>query len=393
MADQQSLHDSLTDTHQLTQSSSAAQQLENQAPITTQEPTDVLQEAEHDDASYSTDDSDSTSLHSSLRDYIYQYGRRYHAYRADRYSFPNDEREQDCEDLKHATFLKLFNNTLHFAPLPPSGSLNVIDLGTGTGIWAMDFADRYPEASVLGTDLSPIQSCWVPPNVKFFVDDAESEWPNEPNFFDYIHTRHTIQAFHDWPTLFSRAYYHLKPGGWIECQELDHFPRSGDGTLAPDNPMATYWKLVADGLATLGVKFRLAPNLASLMRAAGLVNVTERRFFVPIGPWPKKRTLRQVGQYWRHVLTESLEAIALGPLIKGLGWGKEEVDVFLAGVRKAYLEKGTHAYMPFYAIYGQKPPASQVPTDGSMAAVPPVVSGPLDDAAVPEGYEIPFSVQ
>ena len=75
-------------------------------------------------------------------------------------------------------------------------------------------------------------------------------------------------------------------------------------------------------------------------------------------------------------MIEGLEAIALGPLIKGLGWRKEEVDVFLAGVRKAYLDKSTHSYMPFYVIYGQKPVSGQV----SMTDVPPVGSGPLDDA-------------
>lgn len=386
MADQQSLHDSLTDTHQPAQSSSSAtvQQFDNQAPITAHEAADALQQAEHgvaiaqhgdgdfDDAGYESDDSSaaSTSLASSARDYIYEHGRRYHAYRAGSYSFPNDEREQDREDLKHAMFLKLFNRTLHFAPFPGSGSGNVIDLGTGTGIWAIDFADLYPNASVLGIDLSPIQSPWVPPNLKFMVDDAESEWLHKPDHFDYIHTRHTIQAFRDWPALFSRAYHHIKPGGWMECQELDHFPRSEDGTLAPDNPMATYWKLIADGLAVLGVQFRLTPNLASLMRAAGFVNVTERVFFTPIGPWPQNRALREVGLYWRAVLMEGLEAIALGPMVKGLGWKKAEVDVFLASVRKAYLEKGTHAYMPFYVIYGQKPPTGHVPTYGSMAAVP-----------------------
>jgi hypothetical protein len=91
------------------------------------------------------------------------------------------------------------------------------------------------------------------------------------------------------------------------------------------------------------------------MRAAGFVNVTERVFCTPIGPWPKNRQLREVGLYWRAVLMEGLEAIALGPMTRGLGWRREEVEVFLVGVRKAYLEKGTHAWMPFYVVYGQKP--------------------------------------
>jgi len=79
-------------------------------------------------------------------------------------------------------------------------------LGTGTGIWAIDFCDIYPDASVLGIDLSPIQTNWVPPNLKFMVDDAESAWLYPTNHFDFIHTRHTIQAFRDWGRLYEQAY-------------------------------------------------------------------------------------------------------------------------------------------------------------------------------------------
>lgn len=44
---------------------------------------------------------------------------------------------------------------LHFAPIEAPGK--VLDIGTGTGIWAMDLGDEFPEAEVIGTDISPIQ--------------------------------------------------------------------------------------------------------------------------------------------------------------------------------------------------------------------------------------------
>lgn len=125
--------------------------------------------------------------------------------------------------------------------------------------------------------------------------------------------------------------------------------------MAEDNLMLTYWLYVDAGLKALGVDFRLAPHLAAMMRAAGFTNVAERVFFTPIGPWPKNRALKEVGMYWRATLMEGIEAIALGPMVRGLGWRKEEVEVFIAGVRKAYLNRETHAWMPFYIIYGQKP--------------------------------------
>ena len=33
----------------------------------------------------------------------------------------------------------------------------VLDVGTGTGIWAIDFADDFPDTMVFGTDISPTQ--------------------------------------------------------------------------------------------------------------------------------------------------------------------------------------------------------------------------------------------
>jgi trans-aconitate methyltransferase len=65
--------------------------------------------------------------------------------------------------------------------------------------------DQYPGATITGVDLSPIQPSWVPPNVKFTVDDLESPWLQPENHFDYIHSRHIVMAIKDWPKLLQRA--------------------------------------------------------------------------------------------------------------------------------------------------------------------------------------------
>jgi hypothetical protein len=66
--------------------------------------------------------------------------------------------------------------------------------------------DEYPGAEVIGLDLSPIQSAWVPPNVKFYVDDVESDWVEKPGSVDFIHARHVRMAIKDWPKLLDQAY-------------------------------------------------------------------------------------------------------------------------------------------------------------------------------------------
>jgi methylase of polypeptide subunit release factors len=45
-----------------------------------------------------------------------------------------------------------------FNALSPQNFLTIAN--TGTGIWAIEFAQQYPLAQVLGTDLSAIQPEW-----------------------------------------------------------------------------------------------------------------------------------------------------------------------------------------------------------------------------------------
>lgn len=66
--------------------------------------------------------------------------------------------------------------------------------------------DEYPSAQVLGIDLSPIQPTWVPPNVKFMVDDAESPWMAKEDVYDLVHGRHITPAIKDFPAFLERAY-------------------------------------------------------------------------------------------------------------------------------------------------------------------------------------------
>jgi hypothetical protein len=121
------------------------------------------------------------------------------------------------------------------------------------------------------------------------------------------------------------------------------------------HPVREFWDNVTAGLAALKVNFDATLDLADMLRAAGFTNVTTRIFQVPIGPWAKNRVLKLVGLYWRTILMDGLQPIALGPLTRGLGWTREQVEVWLVGVRNAYLETGVHAHMPLHIICAQKP--------------------------------------
>lgn len=53
---------------------------------------------------------------------------------------PNDEEEQDRMDLVHHLYCMVLKGELFFSPLDKEPQ-RALDLGTGTGAWAMDFAE------------------------------------------------------------------------------------------------------------------------------------------------------------------------------------------------------------------------------------------------------------
>lgn len=81
--------------------------------------------------------SGSTSAESSVRDYMFENGRRYHRFREGAYNFPNDDVEQEREDMKHAMVKLLCGQKLFFAPIGDNPQ-QILDIGTGTGIWVIE---------------------------------------------------------------------------------------------------------------------------------------------------------------------------------------------------------------------------------------------------------------
>jgi hypothetical protein len=232
--------------------------------------------------------------------------------------------------------------------------------------------DEYPSAQILGVDLSPIQPIWVPTNVKFMVDDVESPWLDKEDFYDLVHGRHITPAIKNFPALIERAYKyflpiillkivsdscalrHTKPGGWAEFQEMHYLPHCDDGTMPPDFPLRNYFSVVTEGLRNLGVLLDASRNEASNLSAYGFINVRHEIMKIPIGTWPMNKTLKKVGLYAKTGITDGLQGMAFGPLCRGMGWSKEQVEVMLIDVRKALADSSVHSYLPFHVMYGQK---------------------------------------
>lgn len=109
---------------------------------------------EDDEDDYSSDDSDDYSYdhehgidseYASSEDeedreagfaYVWENQRRY--LNSDKYPLPNDETEQERLDLVHAAWMLVNQGRLHYAPVRRSSIKRALDIGTGTGGWAID---------------------------------------------------------------------------------------------------------------------------------------------------------------------------------------------------------------------------------------------------------------
>ncbi|KAF9874167.1 UMTA protein [Colletotrichum karsti] len=349
---------------------------ERQLPPVTQEPEppaialdqQLVAAHQDDDSEIETNSlrESTASLSSSVREYRTIKGRTYQTSNTIDYWAPNDDKHIETFDVTHHYTLMIMDDNLFEAPVPvEKGNLKILDVGTGTGIWALDVADEFPSFEVLGTDISPVQPGWVPPNCSFQIDDAQQEWTFKTDFFDMIHARNLYGGIDDWQRLYDQAFTHLKPGGWFESQEFDICAGSEDPKIQadPDHVFKQWARLFWEAGDITGRTFRQAEDkgpdeeimMVKCMRNAGFVNIVHKKWKVPIGGWAKDQHLKQVGYYSGLFMDQSLDGWALKPLGEILGWSYEEILILVMHMRQALKDPKQMPYFNYHMVYGQKP--------------------------------------
>ncbi|KAK4176677.1 S-adenosyl-L-methionine-dependent methyltransferase [Triangularia setosa] len=302
--------------------------------------------------------SSTASLSSSIFEYRNINGRTFHSDKTNaEYWGPNDDKQLQSQDIIHHCLTLVLDGKLYLAPIDGAKISKVLDVGTGGGLWAIDFADLHPNTEVTGTDISPVQPAWVPPNVRFEIEDATQPWTFRENSFDFVHMRYLFGSIPDWDGLFEQAYAATKPGGWIESFEADANLYSEDGTVAEDSPMGTWTKVFKEAKKKFGRTF--FPIEEDVQRQgierAGFVNVTVKDIKVPMTGFPKDPKLKEIGQYSHLSIEQDLEGMVLYIFGEVMGWSVVEIHAFLAHFRKQMRDKNCHPLFPIRIVYAQKP--------------------------------------
>ncbi|KAB8227788.1 class I SAM-dependent methyltransferase [Aspergillus alliaceus] len=147
----------------------------------------------------------------------------------DKYIFSRDRKESQRLDTQHTLLVKVARNTLIHPSIPKDDVLSVADIGTGTGIWLKDVSQLLNGTSSIqryyhGFDISPQQFPDSPGKIQFSVHDITMPFPKEHwNRYDLVHVRLLVAglAESEYKTAITNIYDILKPGGYLQWEELD----------------------------------------------------------------------------------------------------------------------------------------------------------------------------
>lgn len=132
-------------------------------------------------------------------------GRAYYVYQGDVvYPFPVDEEEKRrLDQFHHLIHTVALNKKLFTADLRVRGCRpRILDVGHGTGIWALDMGGKFPGCDIYGIDLIDNQD--LPPepapNVTFYngIDFTSSDWNMSESSFDLIRMSQLCGSVGDW---------------------------------------------------------------------------------------------------------------------------------------------------------------------------------------------------
>ncbi|EIN08432.1 S-adenosyl-L-methionine-dependent methyltransferase [Punctularia strigosozonata HHB-11173 SS5] len=228
---------------------------------------------------------------------------------SDAYKLPADVAEMDRLRLQHHMW-KLLLGGLCPAPIRSTVEQklearegytpSVLDLGSGSGIWASEIASTYPHVNVVGFDLIKNTSAAFPENCRFITGDLTKGFTLDgsglpPDFregFDIVHCRCVLGHLRDARGALDLVTQCLKPGGVLlladgssniydERKQVAAGAREGEATHSR-SWFARWGEEVRSGLGK-GVEFPFPQRVSCLQESGEYELVDFRDYFAPIG--------------------------------------------------------------------------------------------------------------
>jgi len=169
------------------------------------------------------------------------------------YTFANDQEEWERLNGVHRAIKEYLGHRITLAPLEDMSPAprNILELGAGTGVWAMDIANMFPDATVTAVDISFNNIRNPPRNVVLKQLNILEGFPFEPESFDIIHMRFLLVHMPNFPELVKKCTAALRPGGILLLADLDLNLYSEDADLTEN--IKSFYRLYHGHMGKSGV--------------------------------------------------------------------------------------------------------------------------------------------
>ncbi|PGH27955.1 hypothetical protein AJ80_00209 [Polytolypa hystricis UAMH7299] len=275
-------------------------------------------------------------------------GREFQKYSIDNriYFAPVDEEEIERLDIQHKVFNKVFDERLIFPPVVQPR--RILDCGYGSGAWAVEVAEQYPQCEVIGIDITPhMKPDDTPENLWLQLDDLNRTFTFPPNYFDLVHSRMVASGLNQqrWPRYVRDIARSLKRGGWVQMVEVYFNVQSDNGTITDQHALRQWSTKYVRSLEDLK-DLRIGMRLGTLLSSAGLVDVETKMIPLPLSGWSSDPRMRDIGRLNRDNIQKLLSSLAIYPFVNRLHMSREEFSVLVAQARQEADNPALKAYFP-----------------------------------------------
>ncbi|KAL8677740.1 MAG: hypothetical protein Q9186_005850 [Xanthomendoza sp. 1 TL-2023] len=257
-----------------------------------------------------------TTLDNQYRQLTTVHGRDYQKFSLDHsiHFVPVDEEEAERLEAQHRVLNIVFDGRLFF---PPVGHIrSVLDCGYGAASWAAEVADKDPECTVIGVDISlHMKPDDLPDNFIPQLDDINRPFTFDANSFDFVHSRMVGGGINKsrWQT------YLLDIKKWS-----NNYSRSIDGVKDPRAPL----------------------QLQALLSGAGFTEIETNMIPLPLCAWGDNARQRRIGQANRENIDRLLAAFAIFPFTRRLGMSINAVNELVNRARVDATNANLKPYFP-----------------------------------------------
>lgn len=260
------------------------------------------------------------------------------------YILPKDPGEVNRLDFQHY-MLRSYLRANYLAPITQPH--DILDVGSGTGRWAIQLAQQFPRANVISLDIeapTERQSAIMevqPENCVFIEGNVLKGLPFQDSTFDFVHQRLLMGAIPGqmWPDVVRELVRVTQRGGWIELVEAAPVPS--------DTPALAQLRAWMRGATQMrGLDITIGERIGELLRQAGLQRVAYQQLPIPIGQYGGRLGAMAETQY--DALLQSF-----GPIL--IARGVTDELTFSRVMTESHHEIAAHRFIsPYYIAYGQR---------------------------------------